>query len=56
MVNKAIDMKKLRALLRLHFKGYSNRDIARSCGVSKTRQLPGHKCAIIQYGRNNAES
>ena len=36
MANNPIDMKKLRALLRLYFKGYSKRSIARSCGTSRT--------------------
>ncbi len=35
MANKPIDMKKLKALLRLYFKGYSKRSIAQSCGLSK---------------------
>ena len=35
MANKPIDMKKLRAALRLHHKGYSKRSVAQSCGISR---------------------
>lgn len=35
MANKPIDMKKLRAVLRLHSKEHSQRDIAKSCGLSR---------------------
>ena len=35
MANKPIDMKKLRAALRLHIKGHGKRSIAQVCGISK---------------------
>lgn len=35
MANKPIEMKKLRAVLRLHDKGRSRRSIAQACGISK---------------------
>lgn len=36
MANKPIEMKKLRAVLRLHIKGRGKRSIAQACGISKT--------------------
>ena len=35
MANKPIDMKKLRAALRLHKNGHGKRSIAKTCGISK---------------------
>lgn len=35
MANKPIDMKQLRAVLRMHVQGHGKRAIAKHCGVSK---------------------